>query len=42
MSKDIEMLVFGHQGYPVIHFPCTQGRYYEAKDFGLIETASGF
>jgi len=42
LSMDFEMLVFGHQGYPVVHFPCTQGRYYEAKDFGLIQTAAWF
>lgn len=39
---DIEMLVFGHQGYPVIIFPSTMGRYHESKDFGLIETARWF
>ena len=42
LSKDIEMLVFGHQGYPVIIFPTTKGRYYESKDFGLIETVRWF
>lgn len=30
------MLVFGHAGHPVILFPTALGRYYEAKDFGLI------
>ncbi len=34
------MLVFGDNGYPVIVFPTSHGRYYEAKDFGLIEAAS--
>lgn len=42
LSKDIEMLVFGHQGYPVIIFPTTMGRYYESKDFGLIESVRWF
>ncbi len=42
LSKDIEMQVFGHAGYPVIVFPTTMGRYYEAKDFKLIESASWF
>ena len=36
------MLVFGYRGYPVIVFPTTRGRYYESKDFGLIETARWF
>lgn len=36
------MLVYGHQGYPVILFPSSMGRYYESKDFGLIHTAHWF
>jgi esterase/lipase superfamily enzyme len=42
LSKDIEMLVHGHQGYPVIVFPSSMGRYYESKDFGLVESARWF
>ena len=33
------MLVFGHAGFPVILFPTSKGRYYEYKDFKLIESA---
>jgi len=40
LSRDFEMLVFGHSGYPVILFPASKGRYYENKDFGLIDSAS--
>lgn len=42
LSKDIEMLVFGHAGYPVILFPTTSGRYYECKDFKLIDSVKWF
>ncbi|MEM6522592.1 MAG: alpha/beta hydrolase-fold protein [Bacteroidota bacterium] len=42
LSKDIDMLVYGHAGYPVIIFPTTMGRYYESKDFKLIESARWF
>ncbi len=42
LNKEIEMLVFGHAGYPVILFPTTMGRYYECKDFKLIESAAWF
>ncbi|HFC00031.1 MAG TPA: abhydrolase domain-containing 18 [Phaeodactylibacter sp.] len=42
LSKDMEMLVFGHQGYPVIIFPSTMGRYHESKDFKLIDSAKWF
>lgn len=36
------MLEFGHAGYPIVLFPTTMGRYYECKDFGLIESARWF
>lgn len=39
LSCDFEMLVFGSSGFPVILFPTSLGRYYEAKDHGLIHTA---
>ena len=42
LGMDIEMLVHGHRGYPVIIFPSTMGRYYESKDFGLIQSAQWF
>ena len=41
-GRDFEMLVFGHAGYPVILFPTSNGRYYQNKDQGLIETARWF
>lgn len=40
LSRDFEMLVFGHSGFPIILFPTSKGRYYENKDFGLIGSAS--
>ena len=36
------MLVFGHWGFPIIIFPSTKGRYYESKDFKLIDAVSWF
>ncbi|GIZ08223.1 esterase family protein [Flavobacterium sp. UMI-01] len=39
LSRDIEMLVFGHSGKPVILFPTSMGSFYENKDKGLIESA---
>jgi len=42
LSADIEMLVYGDRGYPVILFPTSMGRYYQNKDFGLIESAAWF
>ena len=34
------MLVFGNTGFPVIVFPTSRARYYQAKDFGLINAAT--
>ena len=34
------MLVFGHDGFPVILFPTAKGRYFEGKDSGLTDSAS--
>ena len=42
LSKDIEMMIFGHSGFPVILFPTTMGRYYECKDFHLIDSVKWF
>jgi len=42
LSMDLEMLVFGDRGYPVILFPTTKGRYYQNKDFGLIDSVKWF
>ncbi|MFT5252856.1 MAG: esterase/lipase superfamily enzyme [Flavobacteriales bacterium] len=39
LNREIEMLVFGHSGYPVILFPTSMGSYHENKDMGLIESA---
>ena len=42
LSMDIDMLVFGEKGYPIILFPTSMGRYFENKDFKLIEAAAWF
>jgi esterase/lipase superfamily enzyme len=42
LSAQIEMLEFGHAGFPVILFPTSMGRYYENKDFQLIESVRWF
>lgn len=41
LGRDIEMLVYGHWGYPVLLFPTTMGRFYEARDFQLTEAVRG-
>lgn len=42
LGKGFEMLVFGESGFPLVLFPTSMGRYYENKDFQLIESASWF
>lgn len=42
LNKDMQMLVFGDRGYPLVVFPTTMGRYYECKDQGLIGSAHWF
>ena len=42
LNHDVEMLVFGDRGYPVILFPTSQGRYFQNKDEGLINSVRWF
>ena len=42
LNREIEMVVFGHSGYPVILFPTSMGSFHENKDMGLIESARWF
>ena len=39
LNREVEMLVFGHAGQPVVLFPTSQGVYYQNKDQGLIDQA---
>ena len=36
LGRPMELLWFGHGGRPMIWFPTSQGRFYQAEDFGLI------
>jgi esterase/lipase superfamily enzyme len=36
LGRDMELLIFGHGGLPVIVFPSSQGRFYEFEDRGLV------
>lgn len=38
LGKEMEMLVFGHSGTPVLVFPSSMGRFFEWEDFKMIET----
>ncbi|MGC2151711.1 MAG: esterase, partial [Terriglobales bacterium] len=36
LGRDMEALVFGHAGTPILVFPSSQGRYFEYEDAGMI------
>ncbi len=36
LQRDMEMLIFGHGGTPVLVFPTSMGKYYEYEDRGMI------
>jgi esterase/lipase superfamily enzyme len=40
LNKDMELLLFGTGGRPVIAFPTSMGRFYQNEDFSLIGTLS--
>lgn len=40
LGRDMEMLLFGHAGAPVLVFPTSQGRFYEFEDRGMIGVLS--
>jgi esterase/lipase superfamily enzyme len=42
LGRDIQMLEFGHWGYPILLFPTSRGRYYQNKDFGLTKAVEWF
>jgi esterase/lipase superfamily enzyme len=43
LSRDFEMLVFGDGGgIPLVLFPTSFGRFYQNKDFGIIDACSHF
>jgi len=36
LNKEMELKVYGHFGKPLVIFPCQDGRFYDAENFGLI------
>lgn len=41
LGRDMEMLVFGHAGLPVLVFPTSGGRFFEFEDRGLVGAVAG-
>lgn len=38
LNKNMEMLIFGHAGHPLLIFPSSMGRYFEFEDREMIAT----
>ena len=36
LGRDMESLVFGHGGLPILVFPTSMGRFFEYEDSGMI------
>ena len=37
LGRDMELLVFGHSGIPLLVFPTSMGRFYDYEDRGMIQ-----
>jgi esterase/lipase superfamily enzyme len=42
LEKEMELKVYGHYGKPLMIFPCQDGRFYDAENFGMISSISEF
>lgn len=42
LNREMEVITFGTRGYPVMLFPTSMGRYFENKDFKLLDSVSWF
>ncbi|MGI8588972.1 MAG: esterase family protein [Chloroflexia bacterium] len=41
LGRDMEFLLFGHGGRPILVFPTSMGRFYQYEDFKMISTLEG-
>jgi len=41
LQREMELLVFGHAGRPVLVFPTSGGRFYEFEDNGMVAALAG-
>ncbi len=41
LGRDMELLVFGHAGVPVLTFPTSGGRFFEFEDRGMVNALAG-
>jgi esterase/lipase superfamily enzyme len=41
LGREMELLVFGHAGYPILVFPTSMGRFYDWEDRGTVGAVAG-
>jgi esterase/lipase superfamily enzyme len=41
LGREMELLVFGHSGTPLLVFPTSLGRFFEYEDRGMISVLAG-
>ena len=41
LQRDMEALVYGHAGQPMLVFPSSMGRFFEYEDSGMIGALAG-
>ena len=41
LGRDMELLVFGHAGLPILVFPTSGGRFYEFEDRQMVAAVAG-
>ena len=41
VGREMELLIFGHSGEPVLVFPTSGGRFYEFEDRGMVAAVAG-
>src|SRR5712691_10953059 len=42
LERDMELLVFGQGGAPVLVFPTSMGRFYQWEEFGMVQALSQY
>ncbi|MBI5060673.1 esterase family protein [candidate division KSB1 bacterium] len=42
LGREMDLLLYGHYGRPLLVFPSARGRYFEYEDFSMIETLAPF
>ena len=41
LGRDMESLVYGHAGQPILVFPTSMGRFFQYEDSGMIRALGG-